>query len=236
MINIDTIYQKVLALANKEQRGYITPHEFNLLADKAQMDLYSAYFHNIKMAYHKPVKTQIGIGGDEFEMLKAKLHPFKTNTEFTQLAGDATASLPPTLYFTDILLQNNIEVTELSKKEIAYTENNPLLKATSNRMVYVREQFDGTNHVITIYPTPTVDTTFDIHFYRIPLTPSWGYVVVNDKALYNNETSVNFQLHISEEEVLVTRILELSGLLIRNEELAQAAMVDKANTKQDQND
>ena len=90
--------------------------------------------------------------------------------------------------------------------------------------------------MITIYPTPTVDTVFDIHFYRIPLTPNWGYVVVNNKALYNPTTSVNFQLHISEEEVLVTRILELSGLLIRNEELAQAAMVDKANTKQDQND
>tara|TARA_R110002020_G_scaffold187046_1_gene385134 strand:+ start:999 stop:1709 length:711 start_codon:yes stop_codon:yes gene_type:complete len=236
MINIDTIYQKVLALANKEQRGYITPQEFNLLADKAQMDLYSSYFHNIKMAYHKPTKTQIGIAGDEMEMIKAKLHPFKTNTEFTQLADDATASLPETLYFTDVLLQNNSEVTELSKKEIAYTENNPLLRATTSRMVYVKEQFDGTNQVITIYPTPTVDTVFDIHFYRIPLTPNWGYVVVNNKALYNPTTSVNFQLHISEEEVLVTRILELSGLLIRNEELAQAAMVDKANTKQDQND
>ena len=37
-ISIDTVYQKVLALANKEQRGYITPQEFNLLADKAQKD------------------------------------------------------------------------------------------------------------------------------------------------------------------------------------------------------
>ena len=30
MISIDTVYQKVLAVANKEQRGYITPQEFNL--------------------------------------------------------------------------------------------------------------------------------------------------------------------------------------------------------------
>ena len=33
MIRIDTVYQRVLALANKEQRGYITPLEFNLLAN-----------------------------------------------------------------------------------------------------------------------------------------------------------------------------------------------------------
>ena len=236
MINIDTIYQKVLVLANKEQRGYITPQEFNLIADKAQMDIYSGYFHNLKMAYHKPTKTQVGIGGDELEMIQAKLHPFKTNTLFTQTAGDASASLPSTLYYIDVLFQNNVEVAELTKKEIAYTENNPLLKATTSRMVYVREQFDGTNHVITIYPTPAVDTAFDIHFYRLPNPPSWAYVVVNNKALYNGTSSVNFELHPSEEEMLVNRILELSGLVIRSEELAQAAMVDRANTIKQQND
>ncbi len=35
-VNIDTVYQKVLSLANKEKRGYITPQEFNLYADHAQ--------------------------------------------------------------------------------------------------------------------------------------------------------------------------------------------------------
>ena len=30
MISIDTVYQRVLALANKEQRGYVTPLEYNL--------------------------------------------------------------------------------------------------------------------------------------------------------------------------------------------------------------
>ena len=39
MVSIDTVYQKVLAIANKEQRGYITPLEFNLLANQAQLDI-----------------------------------------------------------------------------------------------------------------------------------------------------------------------------------------------------
>ena len=43
MINVDTVYQKVLTLANKEQRGYITPQEFNLLADKDQLDILDSY-------------------------------------------------------------------------------------------------------------------------------------------------------------------------------------------------
>ena len=43
MVNIDTIYQRVLAVANKEQRGYITPQEFNLFANQAQMDILYLY-------------------------------------------------------------------------------------------------------------------------------------------------------------------------------------------------
>ena len=40
MVSIDTVYQKVLVLSNKEQRGYLTPQEFNLLADKAQLEIF----------------------------------------------------------------------------------------------------------------------------------------------------------------------------------------------------
>jgi len=43
-ISVDTIYQRVLAIANKEQRGYITPQEFNLLANQAQMSIFQSYF------------------------------------------------------------------------------------------------------------------------------------------------------------------------------------------------
>jgi hypothetical protein len=47
MISIDTVYQKVLALANKEQRGYITPQEYNLFANHAQMEIFEQYFYDI---------------------------------------------------------------------------------------------------------------------------------------------------------------------------------------------
>ena len=46
-VNIDTVYQRVLNIANKEQRGYITPQEFNLFADHAQMDIFEQYFYDL---------------------------------------------------------------------------------------------------------------------------------------------------------------------------------------------
>ena len=47
MVNVDTIYQTVQALANKEQRGYLTPQEFNLIANQVQMDIFEQYFYDL---------------------------------------------------------------------------------------------------------------------------------------------------------------------------------------------
>ena len=35
MVNIDNVYNTVLVITNKDNRGYITPEEFNRLANQA---------------------------------------------------------------------------------------------------------------------------------------------------------------------------------------------------------
>ena len=71
MVEINSVYQKVLTLSNKEQRGYITPQEFNHLADRAQLEIFESYFHDIKTAHHK-MQNQSD-ESDELEMLYEKL-------------------------------------------------------------------------------------------------------------------------------------------------------------------
>ena len=53
-VSIDKVYQTVLALANKEQRGYITPQEFNLFANQAQMDIFEQYFYDLNQFNRVP--------------------------------------------------------------------------------------------------------------------------------------------------------------------------------------
>ena len=47
-VNVDSVYQTVQALANKEQRGYLTPQEFNLFANQAQQDIFEQYFYDLQ--------------------------------------------------------------------------------------------------------------------------------------------------------------------------------------------
>jgi hypothetical protein len=76
-VNIDTVYQSVLALANKEQRGYITPLEFNLLASKAQREIFEQYFYDINKFNRMPGNsTEFS---DMLYILEEKLAPFRVN-------------------------------------------------------------------------------------------------------------------------------------------------------------
>lgn len=227
MVNINNVYRKVLALSNKEQRGYITPQNFNLLADKAQGEIFNNYFYKIKSTDAK-LKTQVDYR-DELEMLEEKLHPFHVDT--TVSTDSATLTLPAATHKIIDVTSGSNKVTQVNKSEIAYTQNNPLLRATANRMVYVRED----SGLITLYPSPTSSTDFEISYYKRPSVPSWGYVVANEKALYNSNTSVNFELHSSEEEELVSRILLFAGVAIKQQDIQQAGVASLQLNKQEQN-
>ena len=78
-VSIDTVYQKVLAMANKEQRGYITPQEFNLYADQAQIDIFERYFHDIRQAETR-METDTEFSSS-LDMLDEKLSVFRVNDQ-----------------------------------------------------------------------------------------------------------------------------------------------------------
>ena len=244
MVNVDTVYQKVLTLSNKEQRGYITPQEFNMIADKAQLEIFESYFHDMKTAYHKP--KNVSSYSNEMDMLEEKMQIFRATqgSDEIEISVNNTnniilASLLIPVYKLDSIFleyaDTNLpqaKLTELTKAESYYAESNPLTKANKSRPTYTRE---GSSR-IRIYPILPASTSAVIHYWRKPTSPKWAYVVVNGKALYNYTNSTNFEIHATEEEALVTRILTLAGVVIEDQALAQAAMGDSINTKREQND
>ena len=253
MVNINSVYQKVLALANKEQRGYITPQEFNLFADKAQLEIFENYFHKVKMSEVKP-KNQMEYA-DELEMVEEKLHPFHVDVYINWDATNNYLSLPTVngnsnVYKVISITRGNNKVTQVNKNEITYTENHPLLKANKIRSVFVRED----SGIISVYPQPTEsdynwntitesntepnDTEqFEVSYYKKPTPPKWAYTVIQQQALYNAAASdlQHFELHSSEEENLVYKILMLAGLTIKQPDVQQSAAAGLQMNKQEQN-
>ena len=78
-VSVDTVYQRVLALANKEQRGYITPQEYNLLANQAQMQIFESYFYAKNQRERtEPDRTVETSESYILTLLDAKLSPFRS--------------------------------------------------------------------------------------------------------------------------------------------------------------
>ena len=53
-INVNTVYQTVLSILNKEQRGFLTPSEFNKLASQVQLDIFEKYFQDLNQQIRIP--------------------------------------------------------------------------------------------------------------------------------------------------------------------------------------
>jgi hypothetical protein len=81
------------------------------------------------------------------------------------------------------------------------------------------------------FATPsTAGIDMSISYTMRPPDVQWAYVVVNDKALYNDNISVDFQLHASEETELVYKILKLAGVNLKAQDVTQAgATLEQAN-------
>tara|TARA_R100001377_G_scaffold50008_1_gene29070 strand:- start:3177 stop:3863 length:687 start_codon:yes stop_codon:yes gene_type:complete len=215
MVSIDKVYQKVLILANKEQRGYITPQEFNLLADQAQKEIIDQYFYDInQFSRMHGNSTEYS---DMLGLLDEKLSVLKGSHNTDVLLGSiGLQNLPFNLYKIGTLIYNGIEIEEVNSNELLNINRSPLAKPTLSRPIYVQDK-----NGINIYPK-TIDE-ISMTYVREPSMPNWGYLVINEKALYNDATSVNFEVSEAEEPELVYRILALAGIAIQRPQLTQVA-------------
>jgi hypothetical protein len=222
-VNIDTVYQKVLAIANKEQRGYITPQQFNLFADKAQKEIIDQYFYDINQ--FSRLHGNDTEYSDMLELLDEKLSALKSSS--TQTVTSGSFELNNVYRIGSIIYNSDTEVEPINYNEHKLRNLSALTKPTLKRPVYINQ-----NNKINIYPN-TISSVF-LSYIKVPEKPNWGYVVVGDKPLYNANDSTNFELHPIEESELVYRILILSGVAIEKPGLTQiAAGLETAKVQQE---
>src|SRR5210317_1941667 len=95
-VSIDTVYQRVLGILNKEQRGYVTHQEFNLFANQAQLDLFEQYFYDINQFGRIPGNdTEYS---DMLDLLNKKIAIFETQGDLTYDDTNNRFPLPTDMY------------------------------------------------------------------------------------------------------------------------------------------
>ena len=243
--NVDTVYQTVLALANKEQRGYITPQEFNLFARQAQMEIFEQYFYDLDQAKRSLPSSLSEFTPDSIEIIEEKLSRFIYHEPLSpQGSGYALPSDCYKASSVDITTSNSfVYVEKITRDEAAkISASGYLTKPTSSRPYYYQLQ-----NTIFINPNPLTNldnfssttlgsygseaATVKFSYYKKPQDPNWTYMVVNDKAIYNSNNSTrHFGLDKSEERDLVLKILQMAGVSIKDFSLVQVAGQADQNT------
>ena len=228
MVGIDDVYQKVLAIANKEQRGYITPQEFNLFADQAQMTIFDQYFYDLNQLKRRP--TNEVEYSDPIEIINNKLYLFKDTTPLQDgkdlnsihnYNGVSLFYMLSDVYYTESAAgKAPVVVEQVDHFDFIKTEGSPLTKATTSRPIYVIR-----NNKIYLRPSNMPDGSYHGYYIRKPKKPNWTYFISQSNALYNSDASdlQDFELHASEENNLVVKILQLAGVAMKDYNLVQAA-------------
>jgi len=227
-INIDDVYQKVLSIANKEQRGYITPQEFNLFANNAQLEIFEQYFYDLNQQARVPGNDYVHADVDD--MLEEKLQVFEnTDTSvptYTAVTGGFYL-LPNYIYRVSKIEYFNgtttVDCDILKTKDFNDCINGgPLTRPNDTRPIAnIR---NNTLRVIggkTFTPNTPITPTSIIYFKK-PTKPQWGFYVVGLKALYDPQPAktTHFELHPADENELVYKILKFAGVSMRREDLA----------------
>jgi len=229
MASVREVYNALKDLANKEQRGFITPSEFNSFAPIAQQNVFNKLFKDITASEAlrrrnvdpardkstlKQIKEDLGVFSKDSTITKAS-GVFAKPDDFARLismktAGDILLDVTSSVMIDPIYDEEKIDrilLSDLSKpstsRPVAIVKDNIQVFPTSINRIQVRyyKQPEG------IDPTTGARTVS---------LPKFGFTTSNGKEAFNASTSVDFELPEHYTSELVFEIAKLVGVNLRD--------------------
>jgi len=289
-VNIDTVYKTVLLILNKENRGYMTPDEFNRTAIQVQLDIFNAYFEDLNQQLRVPDNDNEY--SDRQKNLQEKIAIFEelgecnyigpyfnvpnvnsssvvesitainniTQYTLTQIDSDVLDSGSVVVFIdgsvqssgTWSIVGNTLSLSTLPSagqlivvqvfpfnfyklgtviyddhREAQYVQANELLKIKLSKLTEPTKEFPIYRYKdfkIYMYPE-TITDKVTASYIRKPLDPRWNFIpsTTTGQYLYNSASSVDFELHPTEQVNIMTQILLYSGIIIKDPQIIQVA-------------
>ena len=246
-MTIDELYKFIQFIANKEQRGFIKPSEFNMLAERAQIDL----IHDRVARYKgkdKPsevLELSHSVLDDIRTVVERKVLVFN-NIEIPSGSEPDPNPYPPFapnkngafsypddyLHFISMHKRGSgvpINIKLLTLDQFSKRRSSVIVPINSDNMVSVMidEGFE-------VYTNPTVDLTetwnstnsepesrgIFLEYVRKPKSPHWGYTMVNDMYVFNPSSPNTVELELPEKthSEIAQRMLSYIGISLRDGE------------------
>ena len=247
MASVESVYFTLKDLANKDQRGFVTPTTFNRFAQVAQLNIFNRLFVDSskdKVARLRNVEGIRSLGGKK--QIKEDLSFFSKESVLTQANGsfpkpdDLARVITLRTSGAFVLGQStsiNIDIV-YDEEKLYYILNSSLSVPTEDQPVAVL----GEN--IEVFPTSIKKVKLRYYKYpeginpttgaRTAATPRFGYTVSNGIEAYAASQSVDFELPDHYEAELVVEMAKLIGVNLRDADVFNYANTEQQQRKLDQ--
>ena len=236
-VNINTVYTTVLYILNKEQRGYVTPAEFNSLASQVQSEIFMSYFPDGNQL-NRQNQNNTQNGTEFFNMFKDtayKLYPFEKTVSFTYNNAAPVLGWEYTGTGTIFKLGEIISTYNTTNPQYdsitQLTSQSDFSKITRSKLTAPTIQYPlcttgssliNTSQVLLkVSPLPNA---LNINCLFKPSAPLWSFTTgALGQYVYDSANSVQFELDTSEQTNLTTQILKYCGIIINDPTIIQVA-------------
>jgi hypothetical protein len=226
---INHVRNTVLSVLNKENRGTLTVSQFNSYAKYAQQLLFDQYFSEYsRLSTMKNARRLSKDQGDKLSILRSNIDKFMKTTS---VSISNTYLIKPADMYTPISLVYSGKLMEyVPKYKETYLESSNISGPSELYPGYCDE-----NNYWYVKPS-TLTGEVDVNYIRNVLDPKWTYTVVGENPIFNPSAGdyQDFELNPDDEASLIVEILKLSGVTIREAEVAQAAaQIDAVETQKE---
>lgn len=229
-INVNQAYTTVLSILNKEQRGYLTPYEFNKIATQVQLEVFESYFENLNQQLRQPENSSEY--ANRVKLLREKINQFETSGSLTTVlgAGDLTTLVDPVYRLGTLEYTNGNELPVTIQKTTRHDFN--LVnrsKLTAPSLDWPIFYIEGSNVQIappintTVGPLPPAQVV-TVEFVKKPVDVVWAYTIgAVGQYVYDSINSIDFEIDNVDQSEVILKILTYAGVVIRDQEITQIA-------------
>lgn len=233
-INVDIVYKTVLSILNKEQRGYLTPDEFNKIGTQVQLEIFEKYVEDLNQQLRVPENESEY--GNRVKNIDDALSIFKevgTSTSTNPITGVNPFVQPSNLHRIGTVIYKDVtELQRLQRNDFLYVNKSCLTKPSLTYPIYIYE-----DDRIYVYPNTIIDPAdISVTYLRKPADVVWAYGIDPTTGGYIWDGSpgaptpsipatgsVDFEIENHEQTSVILNILAYAGLVIRDPQIVQAA-------------
>tara|TARA_B100000497_G_C7691985_1_gene421074 strand:+ start:1025 stop:1729 length:705 start_codon:yes stop_codon:yes gene_type:complete len=230
MINVNELYKAVQFFSNKEQSGFIKPSEFNLLADRAQMEMFMKKFGNPEMV-GGPMQPFPKYSYQETQKISDDLRIFVKKLD-TALSSGFLGYPNDYVHFSSCRVvtvsqgagmtfkKKEVEVSVVDDSELGYILNSAIVSPEPDYPVACFYE-----QGIQFYPEESNRVV--LTYLRRPAKPLWAFTTVNGRPVHDESNSVNLEFPEETLNEILVKILSYIGINLREPQLIQYSETQK---------